>query len=194
MPGLVAIILMMICALMTSITIAREKETGTLEQILVSPIRPFEITFGKVLPYVIIAFFDGAFIVIAAKIMFGIPIAGSLAQLTLLSIVYLYASLSIGVFISTRVKTQQVAMMIALLATILPSLILSGFIFPIRSMPWLLRLISNVVPAKYYLDIIRGIILKGIGFTLVWQQTLFLFILGSMLLLISVARFKTKLE
>ncbi len=193
-PGLVAIILMMICALMTSITIAREKETGTLEQILVSPIRPFEITFGKVLPYVIIAFFDGALIVLAAKLMFGIPIAGSLVQLTLLSIVYLYASLSIGVFISTRVKTQQVAMMIALLATILPSLILSGFIFPIRSMPWLLRIISNVVPAKYYLDVIRGIILKGIGFTLVWQQTLFLFILGTMLLLISVARFKTKLE
>ena len=193
-PGLVAIILMMICALMTSITIAREKETGTLEQILVSPIRPFEITFGKVLPYVIIAFFDGALIVLAAKIMFGIPIAGSLIQLTLLSIVYLYASLSIGVFISTRVKTQQVAMMIALLATILPSLLLSGFIFPIRSMPWLLRMISNVVPAKYYLDIIRGIILKGIGFTLLWQQTLFLFILGTMLLLISVARFKTKLE
>jgi ABC-2 type transport system permease protein len=193
-PGLVAIILMMICALMTSITIAREKETGTLEQILVSPIRPFEITFGKVLPYVVIALFDGALIVVAAKIMFGIPIAGSLIQLTLLSIVYLYASLSIGVFISTRVKTQQVAMMIALLATILPSLILSGFIFPIRSMPWLLRMISNLVPAKYYLDIIRGIILKGIGFTLVWQQTLFLFILGTMLLLISVARFKTKLD
>jgi ABC-2 type transport system permease protein len=193
-PGLVAIILMMICALMTSITIAREKETGTLEQILVSPIRPFEITFGKVLPYVIIAFFDGALIVVAAKLMFGIPIAGSLIQLTLLSVVYLYASLSIGVFISTRVKTQQVAMMIALLATILPSLLLSGFIFPIRSMPWLLRIISNVVPAKYYLDIIRGIILKGIGFSFLWQQTLFLFILGTMLLLISVARFKTKLD
>lgn len=193
-PGLVAIILMMICALLTSITIAREKETGTLEQILVSPIRPFEITFGKVLPYVIIAFIDGALVVLAAKLMFGIPIAGSLIQLTLLSIVYLYASLSIGVFISTRVKTQQVAMMIALLATILPSLLLSGFIFPIPSMPWLLRMISTVVPAKYYLDIIRGIILKGIGFTLVWQQTLFLFILGTMLLLISVARFKTKLD
>jgi len=193
-PGLVAIILMMICALMTSITIAREKETGTLEQILVSPIRSFEIIFGKVLPYVLIAFIDGALIVLAAKILFGIPIAGSLIQLTILSIIYLYASLSIGVFISTRVKTQQVAMMGALLATILPSLILSGFIFPIRSMPLLLRIISNIVPAKYYLDIIRGIILKGIGFTYLWHNTLFLFILGTILLLISVARFKTKLD
>ena len=193
-PGLVAIILMMICALMTSITIAREKETGTLEQILVSPIQPFEIIFGKVLPYVIIAFFDGALIVVAAKILFHIPIAGSLLQLTLLSIVYLYASLSIGVFISTRVKTQQVAMMIALVATILPSLILSGFIFPLRSMPWLLQVISYIVPAKYYLYIIRGIILKGIGFSLLWQNTLFLFMLGTFLLMISVARFKTKLD
>jgi len=193
-PGLVAIILMMICALMTSITIAREKETGTLEQILVSPIRPIEIIFGKVLPYVIIAFLDGASIVLAAKILFDIPIAGSLIQLTLLSIFYLYASLSIGVFISTRVKTQQVAMMGALVATILPSLLLSGFIFPIRSMPWLLRIISNVVPAKYYLDIIRGVILKGIGFSYLWHNTLFLFILGTLFLLISVTRFKTKLD
>jgi len=193
-PGLMAIILMMICALMTSITIAREKETGTLEQILVSPIRPFEIIFGKVLPYVFIAFIDGALIVVAAKILFGIPIVGSLLQLTLLSVVYLYASLSIGVFISTRVKTQQVAMMIALVATILPSLILSGFIFPIRSMPWLLQVISYIVPAKYYLYIIRGIILKGIGFTFLWHNTLFLFIFGTLLLMISVARFKTKLD
>jgi len=193
-PGLVAIILMMICALMTSITIAREKEIGTLEQILVSPIRPSEIIFGKVLPYVIIAFIDGALIVLAAKILFKIPIVGSLMQLTLLSIFYLYASLSIGVFISTRVKTQQVAMMGALVATILPSLLLSGFIFPIRSMPWLLRIISNLVPAKYYLDIIRGVILKGIGFTYLWHNTLFLVILGTLLLLISVARFKTKLD
>ncbi len=193
-PGLVAIILMMICALMTSITIAREKETGTLEQILVSPIRPFEIIFGKVLPYVIIAFVDGALIVLAAKVIFGTPIVGSLIELTLLSIFYLYASLSIGVSISTRVKTQQVAMMGALIITILPSLLLSGFIFPIRSMPWLLRIISHVVPAKYYLDIIRGVILKGIGINYLWQQSLLLFILGTILLLISVARFKTKLE
>ena len=185
---------MMICALLTSITIAREKETGTMEQILVSPINPLEIIFGKVLPYVIIAFLDGALVVIAAKFGFGISISGSILLLGLLSFVYLYAALSIGVFISTKVKTQQLALMIALLATILPSVMLSGFIFPIRSMPIVLRLISYLVPAKYFLIIIRGIILKGIGFSYFWTQTLFLFILGSLLLLISTARFKTKLD
>ena len=193
-PGLVAIILMMICALLTSITIAREKETGTMEQILVSPIQPMEIIFGKVLPYVLIAFVDGALVVISAKFGFGIDIRGSIILLSLLSFVYLYAALSIGVFISTRVKTQQIALMAALLITILPSVLLSGFIFPIRSMPIVLRLISYIVPAKYFLIIIRGIILKGIGFSYLWNQTLFLFGLGTLLLLISAARFNTKLD
>ncbi|MFZ5518855.1 MAG: ABC transporter permease [Candidatus Zhuqueibacterota bacterium] len=193
-PGLVAVILMMICALMTSVTIAREKETGTMEQLLVSPIRPVEIIFGKVFPYIIIAFLDGAVVVAAAKLMFNVAIQGSLLMLVLLSIFYLYASLAIGVFISTRVKTQQVAMMGSLIITILPSLILSGFVFPIRSMPVVLKVLSYVVPAKYYINIIRGIILKGIGATYLWPNTIFLFALGTLLLMVSVARFKTSLD
>lgn len=193
-PGLVAVILMMICALMTSVTIAREKETGTMEQILVSPVRPAEIIFGKVFPYIVIAFLDGALVVASAKLMFGVEIQGSLIALTLLSVFYLYASLAIGVFISTRVKTQQVAMMGSLVITILPSLILSGFIFPIRSMPMVLQGLSYIVPAKYYINIIRGIILKGIGVPILWPNTIFLFVLGTFLLLISVARFKTNLD
>jgi len=194
LPGLVAVILMMISALLTSITIAREKETGTMEQILVSPIQPMEIILGKVLPYVFIAFFDGALVVITAKFGFGISINGSLILLSLLSFIYLYAALSIGVFISTLVKTQQLALMIALLATILPSVLLSGFIFPIRSMPIVLRAISYIIPAKYFLIIIRAIILKGSGFLHLWPQVIFLFLLGSFLLLISTARFKTRLD
>lgn len=193
-PGLVAVILMMICALMTSVTIAREKETGTMEQILVSPVKPAEIIFGKVFPYIIIAFLDGALVVASAKLMFGVEIQGSLIALMLLSIFYLYASLAIGVFISTRVKTQQVAMMGSLVITILPSLILSGFIFPLRSMPLILQAISYIVPAKYYINIIRGIILKGIGVSYLWPNTIFLFILGSFLLLVSIARFRTNLD
>jgi len=193
-PGLVAVILMMICALMTSVTIAREKEAGTMEQILVSPVKPAELIFGKVFPYIIIAFLDGALVVTAAKLMFGVAIVGSLIDLMLLSIFYLYASLAIGVFISTRVKTQQVAMMGSLVVTILPSLILSGFIFPIRSMPLILQGLSYIVPAKYYINIIRGIILKGIGVSYLWPNTVFLFVLGTLLLLISVARFRKNLD
>lgn len=193
-PALVAVILMMISALLTSITIAREKETGTMEQILVSPIRPMEIIYGKVMPYVIIAFLDGAIVLLAARLAFGIKITGSLLVLALLSLVYLYTALSLGVFISTRVKTQQVAMMIALVVTILPSILLSGFIFPIRSMPLFLRILSYIVPARYFLIIIRGIVLKGLTFHNLLPQTLFLFILGSLLLLISAKRFNTKLD
>ncbi|MBN1154010.1 ABC transporter permease [candidate division KSB1 bacterium] len=193
-PGLVAVILMMISALLTSITIAREKESGTMEQILVSPIRPTEIILGKVLPYVIIAFLDGALVLLAAWIGFGIKISGNVLLLALLSVVYLYASLAIGVFISTRVRTQQVAMMIALVATILPSILLSGFIFPIRSMPLLLRILSHIVPAKYFLTIIRGIVLKGLTFPGLWEPTLFLFVLGTLLLAVSINRFSTKLD
>lgn len=193
-PGLVAVILMMICALLTSVTIAREKETGTLEQILVSPIKPLEIIFGKVLPNVIIAFFDGTLIMIAAKFGFGIAIKGNILILALLSFIYLYAALSIGVFISTLVKTQQIAIMTALIITVLPSVMLSGFIFPIRSMPAVLRLISYMVPAKYFLIIIRGIVLKGVGVSYLWNQIFFLFVLGTILLFISTTRFKMKLE
>jgi len=193
-PGLIAIIMMMICALLTSITIVREKETGTMEQILVSPIKPYEIVFGKVLPYVIIAFFDGVIVLVAARFGFGVPINGSILLLALLSLFYLYASLSIGVFISTQAKSQLVAMMAALVITVLPSVMLSGFIFPIRSMPFALRVITYLVPAKYFLVIIRGIVIKGIGFQYLWTQTLFLFVLGTFLLGVSTKRFKTKLD
>lgn len=165
-----------------------------MEQILVSPIRPMEIIYGKVMPYVIIAFLDGAIVLLAARLAFGIKITGSLLVLALLSLVYLYTALSLGVFISTRVKTQQVAMMIALVVTILPSILLSGFIFPIRSMPLFLRILSYIVPARYFLIIIRGIVLKGLTFHNLLPQTLFLFILGSLLLLISAKRFNTKLD
>ena len=193
-PGLVAIILMMICALLTSIAIARERETGTMEQLLVSPIKPFEIVIGKVIPYVILAFTNGVLIVVFSKLLYNIPIRGNILLLILLSIVYLYASLNLGLVISARAKTQQVAMMLALLITLLPSVLLSGFIFPIFSMPTVLQWLAYLVPAKYYLVIIRGILLKGIGIENLWQPTLWLFGFGTLFLLIAIKRFQTKLE
>jgi len=193
-PGLIAVLLMMICALLTSITIARERETGTLEQILVSPIRAPEIIFGKVTPYVVLAFVDAVLVVIIVRFVFNVPFRGSVILLSLLSLVYLYASLSLGVFISTKAQTQQVALMLAMVGTLLPSILLSGFIFPISSMPWVLRMLSYLIPAKYYLVIIRGIMLKGIGIEFLWVPTIIMFGFGTLLLIISTARFKTNLE
>jgi ABC-2 type transport system permease protein len=193
-PGLVAVIMMLICALLTSVTVARERETGTMEQILVSPIRSVEIIFGKTVPYMLLALLDAVLVVVFALVVFGVPFRGDPLWLLAFSIVYVYACLSFGIFISARVKTQQVALMAAQLATVLPSVLLSGFIFPILSLPMVLQLVTYIVPAKYFLVIIRGIMLKGIGGPMLWQPALFLAIFGTVLLLISVGRFKTNLE
>lgn len=193
-PGLVAVIMMLICALLTSVTIARERETGTMEQILVSPIRPLEIIFGKIAPYILLALADAMIIIICARLIFHVPFRGNPWLLLLGVIVYIYASLSLGVFISARVKSQQIAMMLAQISTTLPSMMLSGFIFPILSMPKVLQLISYLVPARYFLVIIRGIMLKGVGLHYFYHQIIFLLVFGTVLLSISVKRFKINLE
>ena len=191
-PGLVAVILMMVCALLTSIAISREKETGTMEILLVSPVRPFEIVIGKVIPYVILSLLDAVFILIFAKIVFNIPLRGDLVLLLGLSIVFIYCALSIGLLISSIAPTQQVAMMAALVATILPSILLSGFFFPIFSMPAPIRAITSIVPAKYYMNIIRGILLKSSTFDMLKADAVSLLLLGTFFLLIATARFKTR--
>ncbi|MBN2356815.1 ABC transporter permease [candidate division KSB1 bacterium] len=193
-PGLVAVIMMLICALLTSATIARERETGTMEQILVSPIRSAEIIVGKTFPYIFLAIIDAIAIVVFAWVVFKVPFRGHPLLFLFFAVVYVYTCLSLGIFISARVKTQQVALMAAQLVTTLPSLLLSGFIFPIVSMPKVLQLISYIVPAKYFLVIIRSVMLKGVGMAALWQPTLFLLVFGTLLLFISVKRFKTNLE
>jgi ABC-2 type transport system permease protein len=193
-PGLLAIIMMMICALLTSLTIARERETGTLEQILVSPIRPVEMIFGKVAPYVVLALLDATLIVMFSRIFFGVPMRGQPLLLLLFGLIFIYASLAIGVFISSWARTQQVALTAAMAGTLLPSILLSGFVFPIASMPVVLRAITYIVPAKYFLIQARGIMLKGVGFTYLYAPTLFLLVFGTGVLMISVKRFKTNLE
>lgn len=193
-PGLVAVIMMMVCALLTSITLSREKETGTLDIMLVSPVRPIEIVIGKVLPYIFISFLDGVFILLFAKIVFDIPIKGDLSLLLGLSVLFMYCALSIGLFISSIASTQQVAMIAALVSTILPSIMLSGFIFPIFSMPAPLRALTAIVPAKYYMIIIRGILLKSGTFDMLKMDALYLFLLGSMFLFMATMRFKTRAQ
>lgn len=193
-PGLLALILVMICALLTSIAITREKEMGTLEQILVSPVRPHEIILGKVIPYVLIALLDAGLILLIGIILFDVPFIGSLGVFVLLTTLYILTALSLGLMISTIAPTQQVAIMVALVATLLPTIMLSGFIFPIQSMPKVLQLISNIIPAKYYLLIVRGILLKGNLLSQLTQPTLALVVISSILLLVSVRKFKLNLE
>jgi ABC-2 type transport system permease protein len=193
-PGLIALILVMISALMTSITITREKEMGTMEQILVSPIKPVEIVLGKVLPYIALAFLVGILILILGISIFDVPFIGSSVLLMLLSVLYIVTALSIGLMISTLVQTQQVAMMIALAATLLPTIMLSGFIFPLNSMPVLLQYISYIVPAKYYLIIIRGIMLKGNTMFQLSVQIFFLLFISLALLGNAVRKFNINLE
>lgn len=160
-PGLVAVVLMMICALLTSVAITREKETGTLEQVLTTPVRASQVVVGKVVPYLFIAVIDAALILMIGRIVFEVPMAGSWWALSGYSIIFVTIALSLGLLISTIARTQQVAMIYALLITVLPTIILSGFIFPVRSMPLVLQGISHIIPAYYYQTIIRGVMLKG---------------------------------
>jgi ABC-2 type transport system permease protein len=193
-PGLVAVMMMMICALLTSVTLVRERETGTLEQILVSPIRSVEMVAGKVAPYILLALIDSAVIILFAILVFRVPFRGNALFLLLAALAYVYCALSIGVLISTRAKTQQVAMMAAMVGTFLPSFLLSGFIFPIASLPAVLRAVSALVPARYFLIIIRDVMLKGAGVGHLMAPFLFLLGFGTLVMAISVRGFKIRLE
>jgi len=193
-PGLIAVLLMMISALLTSITVAREKETGTMEQLLVSPVTAREVILGKVLPYVGLALLDGGLIIGCAVVQFGVPFVGSAALLLFFTLVYVVAALSAGILISTLVRSQQVAMMTAQLVTVLPSVMLSGFIFDIRNLPRALQYLSYLVPARYFQVIIRGIMLKGAGAQVLWGQGAFLAGITVVLLAIAARRFRLKVE
>lgn len=192
-PGLIAIILMMISALLTSVTIAREKETGTMEQLLTTPVSSLQVIIGKIVPYSALALLDGTLIILFAVLHFGVPFNGSTLLLFSFGVVYVIAALSIGVLISTIVNTQQVAMMTAMMITVLPSVMLSGFIFDIKNMPAVLQYVTYIVPAKYFLLIIRGIMLKGSGLAVLWEQALFLIVLAAILLGAATKKFKLKI-
>jgi ABC-2 type transport system permease protein len=192
-PGLVAIVMMMLGALLTSVTIAREKETGTMEQILVSPIKPFEVIAGKVLPYLVIAFVIAMIIVTVGHFWFKVPFVGSVGALMFYCLLYLFAALALGILISTLVSTQQVAIMLSLMVTLLPSVMLSGFIFPVASMPHVLRFVSYAIPATHFLVIVRGVMLKGNVLADLWPQVAALGGISIVLTILAVKRFSMKL-
>jgi len=192
-PGLIAIILMMISALLTSVTIAREKETGTMEQLLTSPVSPRQIIIGKVIPYIFLALIDGILVILFAVFHFGVPFVGSALLLFLFGLIYISAALSLGILISTLVSTQQLAMMAAQLLTILPSVMLSGYIFDIKNMPVVLQYITYLIPARYFILIIRGILLKGSDLIVLWHEAAFLVALTVLLLFVASKLFKLKI-
>jgi ABC-2 type transport system permease protein len=193
-PGLVAVVMMMICVLLTSITLVRERETGTLEQILVSPIRPSELVAGKLAPYILIALLDSALVILFSVAVFGVPFRGSAAFLLASALAYVFCALSLGVLISGRVKTQQVAMMASQVLTFLPSLLLSGFMFPVASLPKVLQVLSSFVPATYFLVIIRHVMLKGTESAVLWKPLLFLVGFGLVAAAAGIRQFKIRLE
>ena len=189
-PGLIGFILAITAVIATSLSIVKEKERNTIEQIDVSPISPIELIVGKMIPYAIISMVAAALVILAAYFMFDIVVKGSLFDLFVATLLFVIAALSLGLFVSTIADSQQVAFQLASLMSMLPTIILSGFMFPIRSMPIWLQVLTNITPAKFYLIILRGIILKGVGFEAFWDQIIYLLIFISIVLFISIRRFK----
>jgi len=184
----------MVGAIMTSITIVQEKESGSIEQLIVSPVHPMELVIGKLVPYMLFAMFDMLLVIFMAYAVFGVSIRGSFPLLFCMALLYLIVVLGLGVVISTLTDTVQSAMLFAFLISLLPSILLSGFVFPIENMPSALRALSFLVPARYFLEIIRGIYLKGTGLAEFWPQVLSLIAFAAALLAISALRFKKRLD
>ena len=193
-PGIVAIIMMMVGAILTALTIVQEKESGSMEQLIVSPVRPFQLILGKLIPYVAIAMLDMLLIITVAYFVFGVPIKGSFALLVGMAFLYLANVLGLGVVVSSLTDTVQGAMTAAMTLTMLPSILLSGFVFPIENMPVVLQALSTIVPARYFLRIIRGIYLKGTGLETFWPDALFLVAFSVLMVTISTLRMKKRLD
>lgn len=193
-PGVMAMVLLLVSALMTSVTIAREKETGTMEVLMVSPLSQVQILFGKVLPYLLLSFVNGVIIIALGVFMLGIPLNGSLGLLLTETLLFIFLALAIGLLISTVADTQLVAMFASLLIMLMPTIFLSGFIFPIESMPRFLQYVSNIIPATYFITIVKGIMIKGVGLNILWKPTLVLFVMATVLMGISLRNLKPRLN
>jgi ABC-2 type transport system permease protein len=192
-PGLIAIILMLVSAMMTSISITKEKELGTMEILLATPMKPLIIIVAKVVPYLMLSFTNAIIILMLGYFVFDVPIHGSLVLLLLEMILFILTVLSLGIFISTMTSSQQVALMASLMGLMLPTILLSGFLFPVENMPLPLQIISNIVPAKWFIIIIKGIMLKGVGLSVIWKETLILMGFMAFFILLSIKKFKPRL-
>ena len=193
-PGVVALVLMIITMTLTSLGIVREKENGTLEQLMVTPIRPWQLILGKLLPFVVLGFVDMVLVLSVARFWFGVPLNGSVTLLFGLSLLFVLTTLGLGLFVSTIARTQQQAMLIAQFFFFMPFLFLSGFAFPIANMPSVIRAVTYVIPLRYFLEIIRGIFLKGLGIADLWPQAAAMLAIGVAVLTVSVLRFRKTLD
>ena len=193
-PGIMAMVLLLISTMMTSLAIVREKELGSMELLLASPMKPFVLILSKVVPYLIISLFNWMMIVILSVWLMEVPINGSFLLLFLVSLVFIVASLALGLFISSITDSQQVAMMISLMGMLLPTLILSGFMFPIENMPLPLQVVSNIVPSKWYYSIVKDIMIKGLGINAIWKETLVLVGMTLFFIAVSLKKFKIRIS
>lgn len=188
-PGLTAVIMMTICSLMTALSVSKEKETGTLEQLMATPLGSVELLLGKLLPYLGVGLLDLALVVGTGVLVFGVPFRGSYGALLLSALVFLTGTLSWGLFISVISKTQLQASQISILSVFLPSFLLSGFIYPIENMPTALQVLTYLVPARYFVEILRGLFLQGVGFEILWPQFLSLVVYALLVLALASRRF-----
>jgi len=193
-PGLVAVIMSIIAALLTALTIAREWERGTMEQLAATPVHRLEVVLGKLLPYVVIGLFDVALAVLAGLFLFQVPFRGSVLLLSGLTLLFLVGALSLGMFISAAAKAQLLATQIAIIATFLPALLLSGFIFAIETMPIPIQAITYIVPARYYVTVTKGIFLKGVGPGVLWIEALAMILFATVGLSLAARAFRKELE
>lgn len=193
-PGVIAVIMMIVGAILTALSIVKEKERGTIEQILVSPIRPLEMMIGKIVPYMTIALLDLVIIIVAGYVLFGVPIKGSIFQLAIFALLYIFCALGVGVFVSTIADTMQNAMLAAIFMSLLPSVLLSGFVFPLEDLPGPIQAVSYFFPARYFVTAIRGIYLKRVGLEVLWPEAVLLVIFAVTIVGFSASRFQDRLE
>ncbi len=193
-PGIIGLLLTLMTILLTAMAIVKEKEIGTLEQLIVTPIKSWELILGKLIPFIIIGFIDVFIVIMAGRYIFDVPLKGSLLLLLLSCIPFLFSTLGIGLFASTISRTQQQAMMISVFLGMLPFIYLSGFTFPIENMPEVIQFATHFIPLKYFLIIIRSLFLKGVGFAEIWDEMLIMFVIGVVILVLSLLRFRKRLE
>ena len=193
-PAIMGMLLMLVCAMMTSISIVREKEKGTMEVLLVSPIRPLMIIIAKAIPYLVLAFVILVSILLMARFVLGVPLAGSLAWIVIVSTIYILLALSLGLLISNVAQSQLVALLLSAMVLLMPIVMLSGMLFPIESMPTVLQWVSAVVPPRYYIEAMRKLMIMGVGIGEVVREVAILSGMTVLLLVVSLAKFKTRLE
>lgn len=193
-PGIMGLIFMLICAMLTSVSIVREKETGTMEVLLVSPIRPVMIVLAKMIPYFLLACIDLLIILLISKHALGVPLSGSLVALAVTSIVYIVLALALGLFVSTLVDSQMAALLISGMVFIIPVIMLSGMLFPIENMPVALQWLSNIVPARWYIPAMRKIMIEGLDFSHICRELTVLSVMAVALVAVSIKRFKIRLQ